>query len=147
MHKLLTFQGRDRRLRFWMIQIGALIIPWLVFVALYLGMSLSVGGGLVSNISLWLIIALWVVFYVGLLWITSASCVRRLHDLNLSGWWLLAYLGAIFAAGLVNEGFAGIVYIIMLLHLGCFGGTPGRNRFNTDRDARFPSDDVQPHAA
>jgi uncharacterized membrane protein YhaH (DUF805 family) len=61
-------------------------------------------------------------FYLGLLWNlvtllpSLALAVRRLHDLDRSGWWLFI--------GLVP-----LVGVILLLVWFCNRGTPGPNRF------------------
>jgi uncharacterized membrane protein YhaH (DUF805 family) len=44
--------------------------------------------------------------------------IRRLHDIDRSGWWVLITLT--------------IIGIILLLVWACMRGTPGSNRFGTD---------------
>lgn len=73
-----------------------------------------------------------------------AVAVRRLHDLNKSGWWLLApflilIIGLIGVAGTVEEGGAaawvwlmvagGIISLVMSIWLLFARGTDGANRF------------------
>lgn len=85
-----------------------------------------------------------------------AVAVRRLHDLNKSGWWLLApflilIIGLIGVAGTVEEGGAaawvwlmvagGIMSLVMSIWLLFARGTDGANRFGDvqqDNDGSAP---------
>ncbi|TDQ24657.1 uncharacterized membrane protein YhaH (DUF805 family) [Raoultella sp. BIGb0149] len=85
-----------------------------------------------------------------------AVAVRRLHDLNKSGWWLLApflilIIGLIGVAGTVEEGGAaawvwlmvagGIMSLVMSIWLLFARGTDGSNRFGDvqqDNDGSAP---------
>lgn len=60
-----------------------------------------------------------------------AVSVRRLHDVDRSGWWLLLW-------------FIPLIGLIVLLVWACTRGTPGDNRFGPDPldcDARWPGVD------
>ena len=66
-------------------------------------------------------------------------CVRRFHDMNYSGWWLLLYVGWIAASVVVDEVIslgAGAVVSLMgnfaLLAFLTTPGTPGPNRHGSD---------------
>lgn len=48
-----------------------------------------------------------------------AVSVRRLHDIDRTGWWMLLLLTGI--------------GVFVLLYFFCIGGTPGPNRFGPDR--------------
>ncbi len=84
--------------------------------------------------------------FIGGLWIGLAAAVRRLHDRNKSGWWLLPmFLPSILLSALA-EGAAtsapelgmflrllGIPFSIwVFVELGCLKGTDGANRFGHD---------------
>ncbi|WP_045859277.1 DUF805 domain-containing protein [Raoultella terrigena] len=88
-----------------------------------------------------------------------AVAVRRLHDLNKSGWWLLApflilIIGLIGVAGTVEEGGAaawvwlmvagGIMSLVMSIWLLFARGTDGANRFG---DAQQDNDGSAPPGA
>ncbi|ROR98198.1 DUF805 domain-containing protein [Raoultella terrigena] len=88
-----------------------------------------------------------------------AVAVRRLHDLNKSGWWLLApflilIIGLIGVAGTVEEGGAaawvwlmvagGIISLLMSIWLLFARGTDGANRFG---DAQQDNDGSAPPGA
>lgn len=151
------FQGRSRRMEFWM---------WILFtliVGLVLGVidgilgfrlgpssssSFSSGGS--AGFSTFTSIGI-----LGLLWSLAtlvpniAVAMRRLHDTDRTGWWLLLpvipyviglviMLGAAASRnlGLIAIGgifsLIGLVGAIVLLVFYCLPGTPGPNRFGPD---------------
>lgn len=104
------FGGRARRMEFWMFNlISFLISLTLVFADTLTGMmDATVGLGLLSGI------------YALAVFVPSlAVSVRRLHDTNRSGWWLL----------LIFIPFLGALALIVLFFL---GGTPGDNRYGAN---------------
>jgi uncharacterized membrane protein YhaH (DUF805 family) len=65
------------------------------------------------------------------LWPTTAVCVKRLHDMNVSGWWMLS----VFAISFVSSAIHVSVLIIVLLLVAVFSlipGSRGANRFGPD---------------
>ncbi|PWM76590.1 MAG: hypothetical protein DBY32_10705 [Phascolarctobacterium sp.] len=79
------------------------------------------------------------VYYIPLIIASISLGVRRLHDLNLSGWWMLLGTGALLSS--VNTGNSAIdlaaailFYIAQLFNLFLifFRGTKGPNRFGED---------------
>lgn len=79
------------------------------------------------------------VYYIPLIIASISLGVRRLHDLNLSGWWMLLGSGALLST--VNTGNTAIdlaaailFYIAQLFNLFLifFRGTKGPNRFGED---------------
>lgn len=120
-----NFQGRARRKEYWgsflfyMIFYIVLEIILGLFVGVGAGVSgsedVAIGGSLVASIVLLLV-------SLGLLLPSIAVAVRRLHDTDRSGWWLL--IGLIPLIG-------GIVLIVFF----CLEGTKGDNRFGADPKA------------
>ena len=107
--KYAVFSGRSRRKEFWLFM---LLYTIAIFVAAVIDAvmgTLNEAGdiGVFSGI-----VAL------GLLIPSIAVSVRRLHDRNLRGWWLLLY-------------FTGIGAIVILIFW-CMRGTVGENRFGDD---------------
>ena len=111
LRKYATFPGRARRKEYWYFILFNIILG-LVAGGFDIGFGLrsfanggiGIVGGLVS---------------LALLLPSIAVTVRRLHDLDKSGWWFL--IGAIPLIGA----------IIMLIWM-CTQGTAGRNRFGPD---------------
>lgn len=106
MRRYVTFGGRSTRAQFWLF---TLIVVILGAVAAFLdGASGGMQQGEPGIVSGIVILAH---FIPGL-----AVSVRRLHDIDRSGWWVLI--------GLVP-----LVGLIVLLVFACTASTPGPNRF------------------
>jgi uncharacterized membrane protein YhaH (DUF805 family) len=129
-----SFKGRVSRREYW----GRGILMWiLLFVAL--GIAASVTDDTRNGTMALGLFAFAALFALGLSTISLA--VRRLHDLNLSGLWVIALIAAIGLGFVpVREGSAmmAILVVICLLALVaivvlCFiCGTKGPNRFGPD---------------
>lgn len=93
-----NFEGRARRMEFWSFQIcywavffiGLLIIG-LLFSATIVQTDTSFDGILMFEVCLYLSIFLWSVFSIVMFIPMISVAVRRLHDINLSGFWLLLH--------------------------------------------------------
>jgi uncharacterized membrane protein YhaH (DUF805 family) len=150
------FSGRSRRMEFWMWQLGKFLVScviWIVFFALA-GTALMSGdprqllaaGGAIMTV--WFLA---VVFGLAILVPDIAVAVRRLHDIDRTGWWLLAPLGPYLitiVAGMLAASSpdmvsaAGILVIVsmvavlalalVLLVFYFLEGTRGPNRFGPD---------------
>jgi uncharacterized membrane protein YhaH (DUF805 family) len=105
------FEGRSRRKEYWMFVLGLVIVAVAVtLIELLLGLEGSVAGSY-GPLTLLLFLA---VFIPGI-----AVQVRRFHDQDKSGWFVL--IGLIPFIGSL------IVFVFMLLE-----GTRGPNRFGPD---------------
>jgi uncharacterized membrane protein YhaH (DUF805 family) len=102
-----NFSGRTQRSGYWF---WTLFVCILSVVASILDMVVAAAIGF-SFVSVLLLLA---IFIPGV-----AVSVRRMHDLDKSGWWLLI-------------AFIPIIGAIMLLIWFCSAGTPGVNRFGPD---------------
>lgn len=110
------FQGRSRRLEYWMftlfVLLCALALMAVVFVLTGFGSS---GSGMLSTT----FIVIFGLAYLAILVPSIAVQVRRFHDRDMSGWFVLLnfipYVGGL------------IVFVFMLLE-----GTRGPNRFGPD---------------
>ena len=105
--KGLRFTGRTRRRDFWL----ASLVNYVIFLVL------SFGAGK-SQPADFLVTAYSVAFILP----QNAMTMRRLHDSNRSGGWVLLYFVPV------------IGWIILLIFL-LIAGTPGENRFGTDPKA------------
>jgi uncharacterized membrane protein YhaH (DUF805 family) len=105
------FSGRAGRKEYWMF--------YLIYILIFI--ALSIIGSMLPKISLILI----VIFSLGMFLPTLAVTMRRLHDTDHSGWWIL--IGIIPFAGLY------------LLYLLIIEGTQGANRFGESVVAALPN--------
>lgn len=121
------FSGRSRRQEYWLFVLFTLLVYLACVVVLVAVVGFEAGAmepkpddvpvaGLIT-------IMLLVLVYLGLFIPTLAVQVRRFHDQDLSGWFVL--LGFIPYLGWL------IVFIFM-----CIDGTPGPNRFGPDPQGR-----------
>jgi uncharacterized membrane protein YhaH (DUF805 family) len=119
--QLFSFEGRQRRLHFWIVAIVLMIINSIVFNVtlgpVYVAMLTGTGSPAAVFGGLGLIG--WLVSLI-LLWPALANSVKRCHDRNKSGWWLLLMWLASFTI---------IGALWPLIELGFLDGTPGPNRF------------------
>ena len=108
--KYATFTGRARRKEFWFFQLFVLLIGLVLSLAdRMLGLfSDDMGFGLLGA-----------VFSLAMFLPNLAVSVRRLHDTDRSGWWLLLC-------------FLPIIGIIVLIVFFVLDGTRGTNRFGED---------------
>jgi uncharacterized membrane protein YhaH (DUF805 family) len=113
MNLLFSFQGRMRRLHYWMISISA----WVVYVVIVAILMSVLGIGRSPGSPAGLILLPFVVAYA---WVALAVGVKRCHDRDKSGWWLLLF-------GVVS--LTGIGLLWPFIELGCLDGTQGPNRF------------------
>ena len=105
--KYVTFSGRARRAEYWMFTLFNLIAAVIL---------MAVDGALGSTPILYSI------YMLAVLLPSLAVTIRRLHDTDRSGWWLLL--------GLIP-----LVGPIVLLVFFCFEGTREENRFGADPKA------------
>jgi uncharacterized membrane protein YhaH (DUF805 family) len=151
---LLSFKGRINRARFLVVQL-ALITAWLIiWVKSPFDFS-----------SQW---EAWVVA-LALIWINTATTVKRLHDRNRSGWWAVAvfvisrlsyvYYGLFFGLHFgVDISIAREMLLVMfavtlsvlqtwvIIELFFLIGTEGPNRFGADPTRTTPSSPSAPRA-
>lgn len=116
----LTFRGRIPRARFWRIKIGVLIanIAYNIWVATIHGHDslyhhpLTTGG--------WILLLGLLGVTVVTLWVSLAADVKRFHDRDKSGWWVLILV------------VPAIGFVWYLIECGFLRGTTGPNRFGAD---------------
>jgi uncharacterized membrane protein YhaH (DUF805 family) len=107
------FTGRSRRKEYWMFVLGYILL------AFVLAILVGIGGGFGEGGPSGLFIGLFAIMALGLLIPSIAVQVRRFHDQDKSGWFVLLnfipYIG----------GFIVLVFM-------CLDGTKGPNRFGAD---------------
>lgn len=152
--KWITFKGRASRSEFWWFTLAYLLMM-AVIVAISLGIIILADIDLVditgtrTGIAVLIISAIPLIF----LWIASISVtVRRLHDLNLSGWLLFGYMFITNGLDNISERYpetdathwilfgASIVISIGGAILMMRRGSPGPNEYGNATDAEDPAE-------
>jgi uncharacterized membrane protein YhaH (DUF805 family) len=118
---LFSFQGRANRAKFWLVALGILVVEMIIFAALFAGAAMSgdpeqIQAAVMAPISLIVLI----VFGVIALWVSLAVAVKRYHDRNKSGWWILIVFVPV------------IGHLWYLIECGFLRGTPGPNSYGPD---------------
>jgi uncharacterized membrane protein YhaH (DUF805 family) len=131
----LSLKGRISRQEFWLGQALLLVLVLLLDVKLteyFLAMR-QPANGVWSQDELALTLALPFYFLnAALFWPLVAIVVKRLHDLNLSGWWVATSLVLSYLSTVINDCSLTFPFIAAVLLAGLPAGTPGQNRFGAD---------------
>jgi uncharacterized membrane protein YhaH (DUF805 family) len=110
------FQGRSTRMEFWMfflfVMIVMIVLQTLAGIMLASSMSVDPQTGVVTGGGFGIFAIIIWVFYLAVLVPSIAVGVRRMHDQDKSGWFILIPI-------------ANLVFY-------CLPGTPGPNRFGPD---------------
>jgi uncharacterized membrane protein YhaH (DUF805 family) len=139
---LFSFQGRINRAKYWLAVLIYVIVGLVMATISYIA-DQATPAQLLS-----------LIVNIGVAVSSIAVGIKRLHDRDKSGWWLLLFylvpsllmgIGAVaFYYGIGDESAGGIIggsiaYILGLvfliwafIELGCLRGTPGPNRFGPD---------------
>lgn len=120
--KYAVFEGRAGREEYWMFVLFQ-VLASIAFGVLFMIAAMAGGSGDGRpNLLFGLLALLFVVFAFAMIIPGLAVTIRRLHDGDRSGWWLL----------LAFIPFGGIVLLIFY----CLDGTPGPNKFGPDPKGR-----------
>jgi uncharacterized membrane protein YhaH (DUF805 family) len=142
------FSGRSRRMEYWMYTLMQAIVLAVLYAMILSGGALSIltasaaaGQGQEPDLSqvsigpmFWMGVVLMFIWGFGTIIPSLAVTVRRLHDRNMSGWWILGFAVIAFVLALipvigqllvlVGE----IMYIVVL----ALPGTSGANKYGDD---------------
>lgn len=127
--KYATFSGRASRSEFWW---------WMLFTflaGLILGFIEELNHQ-PENIKTTGVLS--IIFSLAILLPDVAVCIRRLHDINRSGWFIAPTFLLLVVPYIGNETIAGvfvlllILYFLILICFYCKKGTTGDNRFGKD---------------
>jgi uncharacterized membrane protein YhaH (DUF805 family) len=118
LRKYADFQGRARRSEFWLFWLFTLVVG---FVLQMLGGMMGGAADPTNPMAMYSSPAgiVLLLFYLAILIPSIAVAIRRLHDTNRSGWWLLIALIPFIGA-------------LVLLVFYVLPGTPGPNKFGED---------------
>ena len=123
---LFSFRGRIPRSVFWITSILSTILFYFVIVVVAV-----IAGDAVPDVALAIVI---VPLYVAMVWVSLAVTVKRWHDLDKSGWWILI-------------GFLPIIGPIwQFVETGCLRGTVGPNAYGDDPTNDHAAQNYLPHA-
>ena len=125
---LFSFEGRANRAKFWLVNLGVIVVEAILFGVAGGGAMMSMpdattmaanpaaamGGGL--GAMGWIAILL----CIPLVWVALAIAVKRWHDRNKTGWWILIALVPVIG---------GLWYLI---ECGFLAGTAGPNKYGAD---------------
>ncbi|APG49516.1 TPA: DUF805 domain-containing protein [Providencia stuartii] len=110
-----NFNGRARRKEYWIFS----LINFIIIIPLYLVVLASTNDytGDINGLGIVALVLL-MIYCVAILIPSLAVTVRRLHDIDKSGWWYL----------LTFIPFGGLVIFVFT----CLDGTSGNNRFGSN---------------
>jgi len=155
------FSGRSRRMEFWMWQLFQLIVYiGVVIISMLLGGGAMMGGDptamMAAGGGIVIIMMIYMLYCLAVIVPSIAVAVRRLHDTDRSGWWILAPLGPYLLAFVLAMGaatsagpnagaamgvigiialvcmLAALVLAIVLLVFYFLEGTKGPNQYGPD---------------
>ena len=118
---LFGFQGRVNRAKWWLVALAIFVVEMIVVAAIFGGAALSgdpqqiaaAMGGPIAGIVIFVMVVI-------ATWIHIAIAVKRYHDRNKSGWWILIVFVPVIG---------GLWYFI---ECGFLRGTPGPNTYGPD---------------
>ena len=137
-------EGRSSRSEYWLFTLLVIIVAILAVVAVIavagasvmsLGQDLNPTdyGALLAGAGAGAVILI-ILFYIWALLTSVASLavtIRRIHDLNFSGWFLVLYYVALFGALAINKYLYWLVVLAGIVVL-CLPGTKGTNKYGSD---------------
>ena len=138
---LFSFQGRLNRAKYWSAALIYLAVSIVCFVIVP-GISSAISSTGVLNS--YLLVAIFVIVGLLMIWSSIAVGIKRLHDRDQSGWWMLVFWGVNTIVSLLQKAAATpsskiildigslAVTVWVIVELGCLRGTQGPNRFGSD---------------
>ena len=106
-----NFRDRASRSEFWFFYLFTMIAG--VVLSIIIGIAAGSGSEIITTLGA----GLYVIFYLAVLLPSLAVVVRRLHDVNRSGWWLLIYFT--------------VIGIFVLLYWWCKAGDNNENNYGS----------------
>jgi hypothetical protein len=133
--KYLKFQGRTSRKELWLFLICSMLLMFILEGIFFILSILASSGYILKDISFLLKLSINSLFFIFFTIPLIAVFVRRLHDLNFSGWWYLFFMTPI-SLGFSTVGknvdklfYVSIALLILFIFLMCKKGTPGPNKY------------------
>jgi uncharacterized membrane protein YhaH (DUF805 family) len=154
LHVLFSFHGRINRAKYWLAALFWVVVDIVVFGVLFgtlakniLALGSEPSGAEILKVILSFglgIILVCLIVFVPMLVSWFAVGIKRLHDRDQSGWWiLLFYFGPAVASGIGHNSDSGALALVMALVsigitvwafvvLACLRGTRGPNQYGPD---------------
>src|SRR5258708_36250828 len=144
---LFGFEGRINRAKLWLVALISLIATMFIMMQSLFALADSLSGGAPATIASLLPILFYAIacpLFAISQWIFAAVTIKRLHDRNKSGWWIIPFyvlpiLLPEVAGGLGQSYlafFLGLVAFILsiwsFVEMFCLRGTRGPNRLGPD---------------
>lgn len=117
---LFGFQGRANRAKWWLVALAIFVVEVIVFGAIFGAAAMSGDPEQMASAIGPIAGIVILVMVVLATWIHIAVAVKRYHDRNKSGWWVLIVFVPVIG---------GLWYFI---ECGFLRGTPGSNRYGSD---------------
>jgi uncharacterized membrane protein YhaH (DUF805 family) len=133
----IAFNGRINRAKFWIV-----VLCCAVFFLAVIGVTMAVSSSMSTMFTAALIA------YIPMAYVGVVNAIKRLHDRNKSGWWVVLFYGSPMALPLVAAVLDGatessmallLVQLVSLgisiwaiVELGCLRGTIGQNKYGPD---------------
>lgn len=122
--KHFDFKGRSCRSEYWWAFIGRGLLQLFLTAFLFLFLISFINTGS-EEVGLILCLSLMSIVFILNCYAEILMSIRRLHDLNMRGWWYLLFIFIIIP-------YVGVLVWIAWLVLFCTKGTTGPNRFGPD---------------
>ncbi|WP_022724056.1 DUF805 domain-containing protein [Rhodopseudomonas sp. B29] len=141
---LFSFQGRINRARYWLVELINLAIFVVCFALILIGAGVSSAIYATGTALSYLSMVIFAIATLLLIWSSTVAGIKRLHDRDQSGWWMLVFWGVSTIVGLLEETDAtssgkfilGVgslaVTVWITIELGCLRGTRGPNQYGPD---------------
>ena len=122
------FSGRSQRKEYWMFTLFSVLVATVLVVLMIAGgfNFFAEAEDMQPNVLGYIAVAVLAVFGLGSFIPSLAVAVRRFHDRDMSGWWVLGF------GILSNIPLIGWIASIANLVIMALPGTPGANRFGDD---------------
>ena len=120
MDLFLSFKGRINRAKFWLGFLGLMVVYAILGVVAGGAMMASMSGDNPSAGGMGAMGIVVAIVYLASLWPALAIQVKRWHDRNKSGWWVLIAFVPVIGG------------LWMLIECGFLEGTKGANQFGAD---------------
>ena len=119
MNLLFSFQGRVNRARFWLVHVGIIVAEIVIFmIAGGAALMADPQAAMAATSNASSLFSL--VLFIPIFWISLAITVKRYHDRNKSGWWILIVFVPVIGA------------IWYFIEVGFLPGTSGPNTYGAD---------------